>query len=111
MKMIIMKATKITLSIFLTLIMVSCVSSLMMPVALALPDTISLLNTTTPNTENDNEDDHVIEDDPTPLGSGLNATNGSWSVWLLIPIVLTASLAGLIGVRILVSKKRNEEDS
>ena len=52
------------------------------------------------------EDDYLIEDEPIPLGSGLNDTNGSWSIYLLIPIMAVASFGILFGVRIFVVKKR-----
>jgi len=52
------------------------------------------------------EDDHLIEDEPIPLGSGLNDTNGSWSIYLLIPIMAVASFGILFGVRVFVVKKR-----
>ena len=95
----------------LALIMVFLVLSPVIHIALAVPETISTLITTPSTNEAELEGGHEIEDDDVPLALGLNNTNGSWSVWLLIPIVLTASLAGLIGVRMLVSKKSTREDN
>ena len=97
------------LATLLALIMVFGVLSVVIPDAFAVPETVSLLSTTPPTTEDASDVEYEIEDEEVPLGSGLNDTNGSWSVYLLIPIVLTASLAGLICVRILVAKKTKQE--
>jgi len=60
------------------------------------------------DTESVSKDDHIIEEEPVPLGYGseLNYSNGSWSIWLLIPIMAVASFGILFGVRLFVDKKK-----
>jgi len=106
--------TRKILTILLALIIVFGVLSPVIPVAAAVPETISSLTTTPPATEQgDDEVDRIviIENEDVPLASALNETNGSWSIWLLLPIVLIASLVGLYGVRLLVMKKNKEEEN